>query len=90
MRSLELSKSANASQDSFHGDCDPSSKAKTLQLLSFSITLVLATSTFAQEKSEAILHDTGSDLLWKKLEKLVDEVAARLDGVFGRHHCRSH
>src|SRR5207247_403327 len=40
-------------------------------------------SAFGQQKPEAIPRDTGSDLLWKKLETRVEEIAARLDGVMG-------
>jgi beta-lactamase class A len=83
MRSSEFSKSANPGQVTFHSDCHARSKAKFLSLLAFSIALVLAANPLAQAKSEAIPRDTGSDLLWKKLETRVDEIAARLDGVMG-------
>jgi beta-lactamase class A len=36
-----------------------------------------------QQKTEAVPRDPGSDLLWKKLETRVEEIAARLDGVMG-------
>jgi beta-lactamase class A len=49
-----------------------------MRLAALSIALVLATNAFAEQN-----HDTGSDLLWKKLEKRVGEIAARLDGVMG-------
>jgi beta-lactamase class A len=52
-------------------------------LVAFSIVFALATNSFAQEKDETVKSDTGSDLLWKKLETRVDEIAARLDGVMG-------
>src|SRR5205807_6638250 len=58
-------------------------KAKAFELLTFSVALGLAANVFAQEKPEAVPHDTGSDLLWKKLETRVEEIAARLDGVMG-------
>jgi beta-lactamase class A len=54
-----------------------------LKLVAFSIVFALATNSFAQEKDETVKSDTGSDLLWKKLETRVDEIAARLDGVMG-------
>jgi beta-lactamase class A len=45
--------------------------------------VVLATNVFGQQKPEAVPRDTGSDLLWKKLEMRVEEIANRLDGVMG-------
>src|SRR5437899_12627764 len=48
----------------------------------FWLALALATSAFGQQKPEAP-HDTGSDLLWKKRETRVEEIAARLDGLMG-------
>jgi beta-lactamase class A len=58
------------------------SKPKFLRLLPCFVTLALATSAFGQQqKSEALWHD--HDLLWKKLETRVDEIAARFDGVIG-------
>jgi beta-lactamase class A len=53
-----------------------------MRLVAFFIALVLAASVFGQQKAEAP-HDTGSDLLWKKLETRVEEIADRLDGVMG-------
>src|SRR5207248_3011843 len=53
-----------------------------MKLVGFFVALALATGTFGQPKPEAPL-DTGSDLLWKKLETRVEEIAARLDGVMG-------
>jgi beta-lactamase class A len=44
--------------------------------------LVLSSAAFGQQKSEAP-RDTSSDLLWKKLETRVEEIATRLDGVMG-------
>jgi len=41
----------------------------------------LAASAFGQQKPEVVRRDTGSDLLWKKLETRVEEIATRLDGV---------
>src|SRR5881227_2740331 len=53
-----------------------------MKLVGFFVALALATGTFGQPKPEAP-RDTGSDLLWKKLETRVEEIAARLDGVMG-------
>jgi beta-lactamase class A len=47
------------------------------------IALALATHALGQQKSEPIRRDTGSDLLWKKLETRTGEIADRLDGVMG-------
>jgi beta-lactamase class A len=47
------------------------------------IALALATHALGQQKSEPIPRDTGSDLLWKKLETRTGEIADRLDGVMG-------
>ncbi len=54
-----------------------------MRLVAFSIALALAASAFGQQKLEVVPHDTGSDLLWKKLESRVEETASRLDGVMG-------
>jgi beta-lactamase class A len=53
-----------------------------MRFVTFSIALALSTAAFGQQKPEA-LRDTGSDLLWKKLETRVEEIATRLDGVMG-------
>src|SRR5947209_15618796 len=53
-----------------------------MRLVAFTIALTLAASAFGQPKPEAA-RDTGSDLLWKKLETRVEEIAARLDGLMG-------
>jgi beta-lactamase class A len=53
------------------------------RLVAFYIAVAFSAGVFGQQKPEAIPRDTGSDLLWKKLETRVDEVAARLDGVMG-------
>jgi beta-lactamase class A len=83
MRSPKFSKSANRGQETFDGDCHRKSEAKFLRLLAFCIALALGASAFGQQKSETVPHDTGSDVLWKKLETRVEEIAARLDGVMG-------
>jgi beta-lactamase class A len=54
-----------------------------MRYAAFAILLALAIHAFGQHKSEAVSRDTGSDLLWKKLETRVEEIAARLDGVMG-------
>ena len=43
----------------------------------------LAASALGEPKPEATPGDTGTDLLWKKLDARVDQIAARLDGVMG-------
>jgi beta-lactamase class A len=54
-----------------------------MRLAGFAIALAFAANVFAQQKSEPIRRDTGSDLLWKKLETRVREIADRVDGVMG-------
>jgi beta-lactamase class A len=54
-----------------------------MRLVAFSIALAFATNAFGQQKPEGHPGDTGSDLLWKKLDARVEEIAARLDGVMG-------
>jgi beta-lactamase class A len=54
-----------------------------MRLVTFFIALALAASAFGQQKPEMVPRDTGSDLLWKKLETRVEEIANRLDGVMG-------
>src|SRR5438552_7319729 len=53
-----------------------------MKLVGFFVALALATVTVGQPKPEAP-RDTGSDLLWKKLETRVEEIASRLNGVMG-------
>lgn len=53
-----------------------------MKLAAFAVVMALAASAFGQPKPAAP-RDTGSDLLWKKLETRVEEIAARLDGVMG-------
>jgi len=43
----------------------------------------LAASALGEPKPEATPADTGTDLLWKKLDARVEQIAARLDGVMG-------
>src|SRR5438045_8759479 len=54
-----------------------------MRLAVFAVALALTTSAFGQEQSGAVRSDTGSDLLWKKLEARVDEVPDQLDDVMG-------
>jgi len=54
-----------------------------MRLLALFIALALPASVLAQRKSEPVRIDTGSDLLWKKLEARVAETADRIDGVTG-------
>ncbi len=54
-----------------------------MRLVASSIALALVASAFGQQQSEAVPHDTGGDLLWKKLATRVEEIAAKLDGVMG-------
>jgi beta-lactamase class A len=53
-----------------------------MRLFAFAVALALSSAAFGQQKPEAA-RDTGSDLLWKKLESRVEEAAGRLDGVMG-------
>ena len=53
-----------------------------MRILAFAVALALSSAAFSQQKPEAP-HDTGSDLLWKKLETRVEEIASRLNGVMG-------
>ena len=65
-------------------NCAPG-KITRIRFAAFAIALALAllTAAFGQQKPGLARHDTGSDLLWKKLETRVEEIAARLDGVMG-------
>ena len=51
-------------------DC-VAAKIIAVRLLALSIALAFAASGFGQQKPEAAPRDTGSDLLWKKLERRV-------------------
>ena len=53
------------------------------KLAAVAIVITLASSTFGQQKSETVPSGTGGNLLWKKLETRVEEIAAQLDGVMG-------
>src|SRR5438045_2161683 len=54
-----------------------------MRLLALFIALAIPASVLAQQKSEPVRIDTGTDLLWKKLETRVAETADRMDGVVG-------
>jgi beta-lactamase class A len=54
-----------------------------IRLVVFWLAVALSADAFGQQKSEALPRDRGSDLLWKKLETRVEEIADRLDGVMG-------
>jgi beta-lactamase class A len=58
-------------------------EVKTVTLFPFVVALVFATTNFGQQKSESLSRDTGTDLLWKKLEARVDDISEHLDGVMG-------
>ena len=53
-----------------------------MRLFAFAVTLALSSAAFGQQKPEAP-SETGRDLLWKKLETRVEEIATRLDGLMG-------
>src|SRR5438132_6500975 len=54
-----------------------------MRLVALFVALALTASAFGQQKPEVVPRDTGGDLLWKKLETRVEEIAASLDGVMG-------
>ena len=63
-------------------DCAPG-KIFTMRFVGLALAIASAAAVFGQSESETIPRDTGSDLLWKKLETRVEEIATRLDGVMG-------
>src|SRR5881392_116570 len=79
MRSSALSNFRNRRQACLQSRFD----LTFVSLIISGIALAVNTSAFGQQKPEAIPRDTGSDLLWKKLETRVEEIADRLDGVMG-------
>src|SRR6184192_3251293 len=79
MRSSALSNFRNRRQACLQSHFD----LTFVSLIISGIALAGNTSAFGQQKPETIPRDTGSDLLWKKLETRVEEIAARLDGVMG-------
>ncbi len=54
-----------------------------MRLVALFVALALTASAFGQQKPEVVPRDTGGDLLWKKLETRVEEIASSLDGVMG-------
>jgi beta-lactamase class A len=54
-----------------------------MKVVAFAMVITFAVSALGEEKPKAVPSDTGSDLLWKKLETRVEEIAVRLDGVMG-------
>jgi beta-lactamase class A len=54
-----------------------------MRLAGLAVALAVAASVFAQPKSGPTPHDIGSDLLWKKLETRVGDIAHNLDGMMG-------
>lgn len=83
MSSLEFWNFGNRRQEAFHGRRNFRIELHVMSLIAFSILVATAMSVFSQQRPEAIPHDTGSDLLWKKLETRIEEIADRLDGVMG-------
>jgi beta-lactamase class A len=83
MTRLGFSKIANCRQGGFPTRGDPNLVHRMLKVFAFAVALALAANSFAQEKRETVRSDTGSDLLWKKLETRIEEIADRLDGVMG-------
>ncbi len=83
MTSLGFSKIANRRQEALRSRSDPNFGHQILKLVAFSVVLALAANSFAQEKRESVRSDTGSDLLWKKLETRIEEIADRLEGIMG-------
>src|SRR5438477_8057982 len=83
MTSLRFSKIANRRQETFRSRSDPNLRHQILKLIAFLAVLALATNSLAEEKRETVRSDRGSDLLWKKLETRIEEIADRLDGVMG-------
>src|SRR5437870_12904011 len=52
-----------------------------MRLVALFVALALTASAFGQQKPEVVPRDTGGDLLWKKLETRVEEIASSVDGV---------
>src|SRR5205823_10748511 len=83
MTSLRFSKIANRRQETFRSPSDPKLRHQIQKLVAFLVAMALATNSIAEEKRETVRSDSGSDLLWKKLETRIEEIADRLDGVMG-------
>src|SRR5205814_9880800 len=54
-----------------------------MNLAAFAVLAALASGAVGQRTLEVGPGESGGDLLWKKLEARVAEIAARLDGVMG-------
>jgi beta-lactamase class A len=54
-----------------------------MRLAALAIALVFGTNAFGQQKAEPSRTDSGSDLLWKKLDIRVRHIADKFDGVMG-------
>jgi beta-lactamase class A len=54
-----------------------------MRLAVLAIAIMLTTNAFSQQKPELTPSDTDSQLLWKKLETRVRDIADRFDGVMG-------
>jgi beta-lactamase class A len=83
VKALDVWKFKNRGQDSFDRDRGRTTKPKWVELLVFWVAFMLAANAVGQETSEGLPSDTRGDLLWKKLEARIEEIARRLDGVMG-------
>ena len=54
-----------------------------MRLAALAVALVLATNVFGKQKPESAPGDPGSDLLWKKLDTHVRDIADKFEGVMG-------
>jgi len=54
-----------------------------MKLVALAVALVLAANAFGEQKPESTPGETGSDLLWKRLETRVHDIADKFDGVIG-------
>jgi beta-lactamase class A len=54
-----------------------------MRLAALAIALVFATNAVGQQKEESTRTDSGSDLLWKKLDTRVRDIADKFEGVMG-------
>jgi beta-lactamase class A len=66
--------------------CDLGSSSQTLNIMklaTFAVVATCATIAASQKQPDAVRPDSGSDLLWRKLETRIEEIAAKLDGVMG-------
>jgi beta-lactamase class A len=54
-----------------------------MKLVSLAVALVLAANAFGEQKPGSTPGETGSDLLWKRLETRVHDITDKFDGVIG-------